>query len=217
MGEVVARVAHEMRNPLCAMTSVVQILGLELKLSPQHGQLMDSYMAESKRLNNLVGELLDCTRELQVEKKKVDLCSIIDMATQINEPYLAEKNLRIFKSYAVEELFLMADSEKLEQVAINLVKNAIDASSYGEEITIILEADNTEAKLRVVDNGQGIPHGQLEKIFEIFYTTKKHGTGMGLAISRNIVEAHKGSLVACNNSEGGATFTMTLPLSGTVA
>ena len=216
MGEVVARVAHEMRNPLCAMTAVVQILGMELTLSPQHGQLMDSYMGESKRLNNLVGELLDCTRELRVEKKKVDLCSIIDRATQVNEPYLAEKNLRIFTSYAFDELFLMGDSEKLEQVAINLVKNAIDASDYGGKIDIILESNNNEAKLSVVDTGHGIASGQLEKIFEIFYTTKKHGTGMGLAISKNIVEAHKGSLVACNNREGGATFTMTLPLSGPV-
>jgi signal transduction histidine kinase len=95
---------------------------------------------------------------------------------------------------------------------VNLLKNAIDATRPGGVIYLAATSDDRNVHIRVIDEGHGIPEELVDKIFDVFYTTKKNGTGMGLAISMNIVVAHGGSMTVCNNRNGGATFTVTLPL-----
>jgi PAS domain S-box-containing protein len=214
MGEVVARVAHEMRNPLFGMTAVGQIIDMELDLSPAHKQLIESFLKEARRLNNLVEELLDCTRELRLRKKKANLLKVIDVSIRANHALAHEKKITIEKSYPEKGIHLMIDPEKIEQVILNLLKNAIDASEEGSTIGVRVHADEARAFVEVRDSGHGIPEELVDKIFDFFYTTKRHGTGMGLAISKNIVIAHGGNLVARNNSDQGATFTLILPLEG---
>jgi PAS domain S-box-containing protein len=211
MGEVVARVAHEMRNPLFGMTAVGQILDMELTLEPAHRQLLDSLLREARRLNNLVEELLECTREVRIRRKNVDLLKIVEASVMVNEMLAREKHLRIDLVRPEGEVEVFADTEKVEQIMVNLLRNAIDASEAGGTILVAVTANDDLATVKVIDPGCGIPDDLLEKIFDVFYTTKKNGTGMGLAISRNIAEAHDGSLACVNNSNGGATFTLVLP------
>ncbi|SRR6266568_590607 len=212
MGELVARVAHEMRNPLFGMTAVGQIFAMELQLNPAQKQLMDSFQKEARRLNNLVEELLECTRELRIRPKSVNLLKIIEESILVNDLFAKEKKIEITTSTRTPDLWIWADSDKLEQVVVNLLKNAIDATAPGGTILLTLAADDDNVRIKVVDKGHGISEELAEKIFDVFYTTKRNGTGMGLSISRNIAEAHGGSLIACNNEDGGATFTVTLPL-----
>ncbi|MCM2357087.1 MAG: PAS domain S-box protein [Geobacteraceae bacterium] len=214
MGEVVAQVAHEMRNPLFGMTAVGQILEMELELSQEQKQLMNSFMKEARRLNNLVEELLGCTKELILRKKSTNLRSIIDASIAANEMYAQEKGVAIVKFIPDQQLILLADPEKIEQVILNLVKNAIEASGNGTEVRLAVETGTDTVTTRVMDAGHGIPEELQDKIFDIFFTTKRHGTGMGLSISKNIVEGHGGTLTAQNNADRGATFTVTLPLTG---
>lgn len=214
MGEVVAQVAHEMRNPLFGMTAVGQILDMELQLTPAQKQLMNSFLKEARRLNNLVEELLVCTKELTLRKKTVNLKSIIDASIAANEIYAQEKGVRIVKHMPDQQVLLMADPEKIEQVILNLLKNAVDASASETEIQVVVETDNDNVSMKVIDSGRGIPEELRDKIFDIFFTTKRHGTGMGLSISKNIVEGHGGRLMARNNADKGATFAVTLPLTG---
>lgn len=212
MGELVARVAHEMRNPLFGMTAVGQILDMELQLNPAQKQLIDSFQKEARRLNTLVEDLLECTRELRIRREKVNFLKIIEASIQVNEIFAREKKIVIISDIPFLYLWIWADPDKLEQVLVNLLKNAIDATAPGGAIRLTVTADDRNVRFRVVDEGHGISEALAEKIFEVFYTTKKNGTGMGLSISRNIAEAHGGSLTACNNKDGGATFTVTLPL-----
>lgn len=214
MGEVVAGVAHEMRNPLFGMTTVGQILAMELDLSPQHRQLMDSFMHESRRLNNLVQDLLDGTRELKLRKKSVMMSRVIESATCICKKALQNKTITLKWEKPSSEPLLLADPEKLEQVLVNLIHNAIEASDHGSCIEIILESDSNIITCVVTDSGHGIPEKIMPNIFDVFFTSKKSGTGMGLSISRNIAEAHGGSLDAENLLVKGAKFTMQLPLNG---
>lgn len=214
MGEVLAGVAHEMRNPLFGMTTVGQILQMELNLSPQHQQLMDSFMKESRRLNNLLQDLLDGTRELKLTKKTVRLSSVIEAAIQVCTKPLLEKNITLSWNPDDSEPLLQADPEKLEQVFVNLIQNAIDASEPGSGIEIIMEVDTKRIFLKVIDSGHGIPEIILPKIFDVFFTSKKGGTGMGLYISKNIAMAHGGSLSAENNTHKGAQFLLQLPRYG---
>ncbi|HEY6837731.1 MAG TPA: ATP-binding protein [Geobacteraceae bacterium] len=214
MGEVVARVAHEMRNPLFGMTAVGQILDMELPLNASHKQLMDSFLKEAKRLNNLVEELLECTRELRLSKKNVNLLKIVEASLRVNEPLAKDKAVTFEKSFPPEELRLFADPEKVEQVLLNLMKNAIEASTTGGTVRVIVAPDGATVSVKVIDEGQGIKPELVDKIFDVFYTTKKNGTGMGLSISKSIVEAHGGTLTACNNADRGAMFTAIFPLNG---
>ncbi len=213
LGEFVARVAHEIRNPLFGMTAICQIFSMELHLSAEHKKLMDSMMKESRRLKQIVDELLDCSRELKIVRKRTDLVRTIEDTLFENAAFMDEKDIVIEKEIPCDELQLDVDQSKVKQVLINLLKNAVEASDKHGVITISLASDKENVSLAVSDSGPGIPTDIHDKIFDVFYTTKKHGTGLGLAISKNIAVAHGGSLTAMNRPEGGATFVCSLPLS----
>ena len=215
MGEVVAGVAHEMRNPLFGMTSVIQILDMELVLSPAHRQLMDSFMKEAKRLNNIVQNLLDGSKELQLHKRSINISKVIDDSVQACQAALQEKTIALSWDRPAREQLLPADADRLEQVFINLIQNAIEACDGGGAIEIALEAGAKSISVHLTDSGRGIPEKVLPNIFDVFFTTKRSGTGMGLSISKNIAEAHGGTLTAENIAGKGAKFTLTLPHDGT--
>ncbi|MBP1729047.1 MAG: multi-sensor signal transduction histidine kinase, partial [Deltaproteobacteria bacterium] len=214
MGEVVAGVAHEMRNPLFGMTSVIQILDMELALSPAHRQLMDSFMKEAKRLNNIVQNLLDGSKELRLQKRSINICKVIDDSVKACQAALQEKTIALSWDRPAWEQLLLADADRLEQVFINLIQNAIEACDCGGAIELALEADAKSISVQLTDSGKGIPEKVLPNIFDVFFTTKRSGTGMGLSISKNIAEAHGGTLTAENIAGRGAKFTLTLPHDG---
>ncbi len=216
MGEVVARVAHEMRNPLFGMTAAAQILEMELILNPCQKELMDSLLKESRRLNNLVEELLDTTRETRINKKRINLIGVINESIRVVEAMLHKKQISLGRNYSAE-IWVSADFEKLEQVIINLVKNALEASNIGGHINIDVATDDDGLIVTVTDNGCGITAEHIDRIFDVFYTTKKNGTGMGLSISRGIIEAHGGRLTANSNPEKGTMFVIQLPYGDTSA
>lgn len=213
MGEFVARVAHEIRNPLFGMTAICQIFSMELQLNDAHQKLMDSMMKEAWRLKHLVEELLDCSRELKIVRKKCDLVKMVDECLFENSAFMKEKDVSVEKIFPDVELPLEVDSDKIKQVILNLLKNAIEASCRNDVISIFINNDPDNVTLGVSDVGAGIPVNVIDNIFDVFYTTKRHGTGLGLAISKNIIVAHGGSLLARNRPEGGATFVFTIPLS----
>jgi len=212
MGEVVARVAHEMRNPLFGMTSAGQILNMELDLNSAQQVLMDSFLKESRRLNNLVDELLDSTREVRLSKKMMNLIDVVNDSLRLVKVDAAETGVIVPPAEITGEIIVHGDPEKMEQVLLNLLRNGIEACDYGGRVDLAVKVEGVMALVEVVDTGSGIPEDIMESIFDVFYTTKKNGTGMGLSISKNIVEAHDGELMVFNNQVGGATFVVKLPL-----
>jgi PAS domain S-box-containing protein len=213
IGEFVARIAHEIRNPLFGMTAICQIFSMELQLNDDHKKLMDSMINEAWRLKQLVEELLVCSRELKLTKNKCDLVKLVNDTLFENDVYMSEKLISIEKKIPYDDLTVDMDQEKIKQVIINLLKNAVEASSKQGAITISVMKDEQTITFSISDSGHGIPENINDKIFEVFYTTKKHGTGLGLSICKNIIAAHGGSLLARNRTEGGATFVFTLPVS----
>jgi signal transduction histidine kinase len=173
---------------------------------------MSSFLKESRRLNNLVEELLQTTRETRINRKRINMISVVDESLQIINTLFAEKGVSLHKRYHNDAVWLSADFEKLEQVIINIVKNALEASKAGGSVCVDIAAADKWVSVIVADNGEGIPGKDMDTIFDVFYTTKKNGTGLGLSISRNIVEAHGGNLTAVNNPDGGAKFIMQLPI-----
>ena len=212
MGEVVARVAHEMRNPLFAITSVAQILGMEIDFTSSQKELMDALMTEARRMNHLVEDLLDCSKEIRLKMKDVNAAEIIGKCIGISNHYKVDKGVRIRNRADQAVKIVIADPDRIEQVIINLLQNAVDATPSGGTVDIQVGEEEGKVIIEISDTGQGIPENSFEKIFEVFYTTKRHGTGLGLHISKKIVDAHGGTLTARNNEDGGATFTVILPV-----
>ncbi len=217
LGEMSAAVSHELNQPLAAMKTY--LAGARLLLQRRRP---DEALSSFQRIDDLIDRMGSITRQLKSYARKggeafepVDVKQAISSALSMMEPQLKARVIRITRTLPRGAVMVMADRVRLEQVIINLLRNAIDATRglSDPEIEILLSAGET-ATLTVRDNGQGIV--DLDNLFEPFYTTKKpgEGVGLGLAISSGIVNDLGGRLTARNGEAGGAVFEVQLPILG---
>lgn len=215
LGEMSAAVSHELNQPLAAMKTY--LAGARLLLQRRRAE---EALSSFQRIDDLIERMGAITRQLKSYARKggeafepVDVRSCISSALSMMEPTLRTRSVRITRMLTRESVVVLADRVRLEQVIINLLRNALDATrqSADPEIEIILTAGET-VMLAVRDNGHGID--DLENLFEPFYTTKKpgEGVGLGLAISSGIVKDLGGRLTARNATGGGAVFEVQLPI-----
>ena len=217
LGEMSAAVSHELNQPLAAMKTY--LAGARLLLQRRRGE---EALSSFQRIDDLIDRMGAITRQLKSYARKggeafepVDVKQAISSALSMMEPQLKARVIRITRTLPRSPVMVLADRVRLEQVIINLLRNAIDATRglAAPEIEILLSAGET-ATLAVRDNGHGIEN--LETLFEPFYTTKKpgEGVGLGLAISSGIVNDMGGRLTARNGETGGAVFEVQLPIMG---
>jgi two-component system C4-dicarboxylate transport sensor histidine kinase DctB len=217
LGEMSAAVSHELNQPLAAMKTY--LAGARLLLQRKRP---DEALSSFQRIDDLIERMGAITRQLKSYARKggeafeeVDLRACVSSALAMMEPQLKARVVKISRGLPRQPVMVMADRIRLEQVIINLLRNALDATKdvRDPQIDILLSAGET-ATLTVRDNGHGI--ADLENLFEPFYTTKKpgEGVGLGLAISSGIVTDLGGRLTARNGEGGGAVFEMQLPILG---
>ncbi|WP_040595983.1 sensor histidine kinase [Paracoccus zeaxanthinifaciens] len=215
LGEMSAGVSHELNQPLAAMKTYLAGARLLLQRSRP-----EEALSSFQRIDDLIDRMGAITRQLKSYARKggeavepVDLRAAVSSALTMMEPQLRARPIRIARNVPREKVMVLADRIRLEQVLINLMRNAIDAlrDTRDARIEITVEA-GAHAHVSVRDNGPGI--SDLEKLFEPFWTTKKpgEGTGLGLAISSTIVADFGGRLTAHNETDGGAVFEVELPL-----
>ncbi|WP_420567778.1 sensor histidine kinase [Thalassovita sp.] len=215
LGEMSAAVSHELNQPLAAMKTY--LAGAKLLLTRNRPE---EALSSFQRIDDLIGRMGSITRQLKSYARKggdqfqeVNMGDALSSALSMMEPQLKNRHVRISRSIPETPVKVMADRVRVEQVMINLLRNALDATQSVDqpEIDIILAAGET-ATLTVRDNGHGID--DLDELFEPFYTTKKpgEGVGLGLAISSGIVSDLGGRLTARNAEGGGAVFEMQLPI-----
>ena len=217
LGEMSAAVSHELNQPLAAMKTY--LAGARLLLQRKRP---DEALSSFQRIDDLIERMGAITRQLKSYARKggeafepVDIRACLSSALAMMEPQLKLRVVRITRTLPRQPVMVMADRIRLEQVIINLLRNALDATKDVAEpqIDLLLTVGET-ATLSVRDNGHGI--GELDNVFEPFYTTKKpgEGVGLGLAISSGIVTDLGGRLTARNAEGGGAVFEMQLPRLG---
>ncbi|PZQ99305.1 MAG: two-component system sensor histidine kinase [Cereibacter sphaeroides] len=217
LGEMSAAVSHELNQPLAAMKTY--LAGARLLLQRRRP---DEALSSFQRIDDLIDRMGAITRQLKSYARKggeafepVDVKQAISGALSMMEPQLKARVIRITRTLPRGRVMVMADRVRLEQVIINLLRNAIDATrtQSDPQIEILLSAGET-ATITVRDNGEGIT--DLDNLFEPFYTTKKpgEGVGLGLAISSGIVNDLGGRLTARNGEGGGAVFEVQLPILG---
>ena len=210
VGQTVAHVAHEIKNPLMIIGGFSYQIRKALT-DDKTIQKFDMISDEIARLEKLVANLGDFTKEYALMKRRADVNSVIrDVLRIIVEVYSPEKyGFEADLSPDLEEID--CDPDKLKQVFMNVIANGIEAMDNGGTIMITSEKWLGGIEIRISDNGIGISEEDLLHIFEPFYTTRKRGAGLGLSISYKIVEAHKGEILAVSTPGEGATFVIRLP------
>jgi two-component system sensor histidine kinase HydH len=204
MGKVMSGVAHEIRNPLFAIQSIAQILEREIEI-PQHEALIKAILKETSRMRHLVDELLLYGRPSKLNLTDVDLGTVV---TELKQ-YAKTRKPDVPLSFSIPPLTVIrADRDKLMQVFLNLINNALDAGS--KTITVAVTRRNAHITVSLIDDGTGIKGQDLERIFDPFYTTKREGTGLGLSICKKIIEDHGGSIEVQSGEGQGTTVTLTL-------
>ncbi len=210
MGRVVAGVAHEIRNPLFGISAIGQIFERDLT-DPAHLELTRALLAETKRLNQLVEELLIYGRPMKLRREETDLRVLWEEVLDLHRDEHRRKGITVSGDYAVRHPVAYFDPFQIRQVFLNLLRNAIEAAPDGGSIDITMLLADNFLLFRVADTGSGIPAQNLDHVFDLFYTTKPKGTGLGLAICRKIMEDHGGDITIESTEGRGTTVTIKLP------
>jgi two-component system sensor histidine kinase HydH len=209
-GQLAAGVAHELRNPLTSIKMLVQT-GLE-----EHGRLtredLEVIEAEIRRMERSLQTFLDFARPPRSERRPITLEPILQAVLGLIRGRSEKQRVRTCVESAKEPITLLGDPGQLQQVLINLTLNALDAMPSGGTLTIRTRRVENWAEIEVSDTGRGIAPDMLPQLFEPFASNKETGLGLGLVISRRIIEDHRGSIEAVNLPQGGAKFRIRLPL-----
>ncbi len=212
VGHLTTSLSHEIRNPLSSIKLNLQILSRKLKLGGFDRRRMEITLHEVSRLETILRQLLDMARPVDIRLQPVDLSELARGCADLVEPKAAEKGLKIVQRYPRKFPLCQLDGGRLEQALINLLLNAIEATPGGGRVTVWTKAmpidEGHSLELGVRDTGPGIDSGQILHLFTPFYTTKAHGTGLGLCNVKRIVEAHEGRLDVKSRKGRGARFVM---------
>ena len=210
LGEMAAGMAHEIRNPLGGIQLYASILARDVADRPESLTVVKKISGGVKRLEALVGQVLQFTREMSANVCLTDLPEVLEEAVELAGPALRDRGVWCVLD-GPRPMHVTADPLLLGQAALNLVLNGAEAMEHGGTISLRFGpppegSDARQFHLAVRDEGPGIPPQILDRIFNPFFTTKETGTGLGLAIVHRIVEAHDGTIVVTNPEGGGARF-----------
>ncbi len=209
IGELAGMVGHDLRNPLTGIKNAAYYLQKkEMCQALRSKEMLDIIDKCVNHSNKIINDLLEYSREMNLDKESNSLGELFSNAFSMIKVPDSIKIRSIYDS----EYILKADSEKIQRVFINLIKNSIDAMPEGGEISISSKLTNDFLELSFSDNGIGIPDDVLPKLFTPLFTTKAQGMGFGLAICKRIVDAHGGKITVETGKRKGTTFKITLPI-----
>ena len=224
IGKLAAVVAHEINNPLAGILTYAKLLKKRLSRGPEPNaeniSMLDLVESESRRCGEIVKNLMTFARPTSMNREPANLNTVIDRCLRLVQHQLELKNIELHKPLEENLPLVRCDAGQIEQVVLALVMNAIDAMPNGGNLTVTSRRapDAGHVQIEVRDDGVGMPPDVLSNMFEPFFTTKERGRGLGLglAISRNIVDRHGGRIEVASQPGHGTTFTITLPLKSSV-
>lgn len=207
VGQLAAGLAHEIRNPLTSIKGFLQLIKNE---NPDN-IYFDIMLAEIDRIDLITSELLLLAKPKFPPVTSLDIKLMLEQVLTLINPDAILHNIQLIKKYDNEPIWIEGNENQMKQVFINILKNAIEASPKSGEVVIEIIKD-AEVIVRVIDHGCGIPEDKLNKIGEPFYTTKEKGTGLGMMVSYNIIENHRGKINVMSKLNKGTVFDVRLPI-----
>lgn len=214
IGRLTAGVGHEVKNPINAIVVHLELLRnkLDAKEHPavRHLEVIES---EIQRLDRVVQTLVDFSRPVELQLKEVDLRRVVSGVLLLASAELETRNVFVVSHLPDRAVPVKVDEDLVRQALLNVVLNGAQAMAEGGVLTVSLGADGRVASVSIRDEGTGIPDEIKDKIFDLYFTTRKDGSGIGLAMTYRIVQLHNGSIDVETDSATGTTFTLRLPLS----
>ncbi|MBC7553248.1 MAG: PAS domain S-box protein [Taibaiella sp.] len=211
-GRLVRTIAHEVRNPLNNITLSIEQMQHDAK-DDSMALYMNIIQRNSKRINDLISELLYTSRPAENTLEKQALQTILDDVISICLDRLTLKHIQLYVNYPDNMIAILADREKLKLALLNILINAIEAMEENVGLlSIILHENETHAVLTIKDNGCGISEENISRLFEPYFTQKRNGVGLGLTFTLNILQAHKANIEVNSKPGQGTTFTISFPL-----
>jgi two-component system, NtrC family, sensor histidine kinase HydH len=213
LGRIAAGLAHEIRNPLGSITGSIEMLRESPALSDEDRRLCDIVQREARRLNDLVGDMVDLSKPRRPRPEATDIAGLAREVVALAANAARGSDVGVAYEGPERETVARCDGPQMRQVVWNLVRNAIQASSAGSTVTVRVEQRERDVTLAVDDQGQGIPENVALRIFDDYFTTRTQGAGIGLAVVRRILQDHApmGAKLAVQRAPGGgASFRVSL-------
>jgi two-component system sensor histidine kinase HydH len=216
LGRLAAGVAHEIRNPLSSIKGFAQYFVKRFSGHDEEQGYASVMVKEVDRLNRVITDLLDFAGPKEPRREPQSLETIAEQAVKLLTPDLEARKVEVVREYEPDLPAVSVDRDRISQVFINLLLNALESMEAGGEIRIGLRrcGPPPAVEASIADTGAGIPEGDLEKVFEPFFSGKKKGTGLGLAIVHQIIESHRGDIRVESRPGEGTVFRIRLPLEG---
>jgi signal transduction histidine kinase len=215
IGRISATIAHEIRNPLTSVKLNIQKLMQNERLDEEEKEHLGLSQEGIGQIEKFIKELLNFTRVSELNPERFSVVQIVEESLKMMRDSLQEKKIVVERSFAAELPPVVVDGDKIRQVFLNILRNAVEAVQEGGRIKLALsrvkESGGAKIKVRISDDGCGIPEKDWENIFEPFYTTKPSGFGLGLSNARKIVEQHRGSIRVAKTRGKGTAFEVRLP------
>ena len=211
-GRMAAGIAHEIRNPLTNIVLSLRQLKKDDKIKPKGLHYAEIMERNSKRIEYLVTELLNCARPIKLNLQPWNIHWIIETVLRLLKVRLKTQRIKVIKNLAPHPLMLLADKEYLGRVFLNIFGNAIEAMPHGGALSIDTKIEKGRLLIKIQDNGKGISEKNLIRIFDPFFSTKKGGAGLGLSTCQNIVTSHGGLIEVESAWRKGSAFVVSLPL-----
>jgi signal transduction histidine kinase len=211
-GQIAAGVAHEVKNPLTTIKGAADILTDDATSRAERDEFKNILQNEIRRIDTTVSDFLRFARPRETRFEELNLTGLLETGLRQIENQARQRGLSM-TTRLQQDVLVSGDTEKLHQMTLNLVLNAIQASKNGDEIEVTLSKQEGSARVEISDSGEGINDADVKRVFEPFFTTRTTGTGLGLAVVKAIVEAHGGEISFASKKDHGSTVTVTLPLS----
>jgi signal transduction histidine kinase len=205
-------IAHEIKNPLTGISAGVQYLAKKLQPGATEEETVDFILTEISRLNRIIDDLYSVSKPQTLIFVETDVPEVIKKSLLCLSEEVVKRGISTQVDVDESAPPIKADPDRLQQVFINVLKNAIEASAKGGRVEVVLECSSYNIIVEVRDEGCGIPSDDIDKIFEPFHSNKSGGTGLGLYLSREIVERHRGSIEVLPRKGKGTVFRITLPI-----
>jgi signal transduction histidine kinase len=211
VGEMAAEMAHEFKRPLASIRSAVSLLEQEYELNDQAQSLLDAVDGQLGKLTETMQDLFALAKPVELESGQVDLRNAVDEALSQLAGLVDTSRYTIRRDYTPDLPTLLGDEHRIEQAALNIMLNALEAMEDGGSLHIRLDHDEGTVVAEFTDTGPGIPQEQIEKVFLPFYSTKPSGTGLGLPLVARVVAAHGGEMDVKSEPGRGTTVRMVFP------
>jgi signal transduction histidine kinase len=216
IGRLTSGVGHEVKNPINAIVVHVELLKSKLTgASAPATRHLEVIEAEIHRLDRVVQLLVDFSRPVELQLHEQDMRGVIGDVLALSAAELATHNVKLESHLPEKPMVVNIDADLLKQAALNVIQNGAQAMPEGGTLRVILEEQRKYAVLRIADEGPGIPYEIREKIFDLYFTTKTGGSGIGLAMTYRILQLHYGSIEVQSNPGRGTEFLLRIPLAAT--